>query len=193
MINTDMNTKVELINADNETIFYDFTDKNIYKLTVDPEMYSEKEDKYDSIILAVALITIPINKIYMDIANTFINIIVFAVISFFAFLFFTKYTRTLQIHREYIKSNIHNSVEIEYEENMIKNATKAANILMCMGLPALFISLIILILYFKFSILTLIIIFDSSFYLSYIFLIKTKIHKRYKAIKEMKKLYREKN
>ncbi|HFQ4897989.1 TPA: hypothetical protein ACHRTA_002170, partial [Streptococcus agalactiae] len=151
----------------------------------------ENIKKYSSIITFLVLILIPINNWYRTIANLKLNLILAIMFIVIALVVVNKLNNIVSKQKRNIDNISYEKMEFDKEKiaNIIVSAEELSNKLLFLLVISLFISLLLIMLYFKYSVLIFFPIALMLLILSRLLLENIDFFERKNAINEIKKQY----
>ncbi len=185
---------VELYNKDGMSYFYNFDDKNIYTIEISLQQYIDELKKDDDWFFTkygvlISLVIYYFTRQYMEFSNTIIDIIVLFIASLVATFYFLKINKETKKNTDYINSKKSQFVKVEHNQEIFKEAvrvTKGAFIMLIISLISATVSLFF---YFKYSVFVLVFVIVFGYPLSLYLILHANFYNKFKAIKEMKKLF----
>ncbi|HGI2266628.1 TPA: hypothetical protein ACJRYP_000696 [Streptococcus agalactiae] len=178
----------EIYHDGNQGYYYNFDTKIFYIKSFETPNYQKENleniKKYSSIITFLVLILIPINNWYRTIANLKLNLILAIMFIVIALVVVNKLNNIVSKQKRNIDNISYEKMEFDKEKiaNIIVSAEELSNKL-------LFISLLLIMLYFKYSVLIFFPIALMLLILSRLLLENIDFFERKNAINEIKKQY----
>ncbi|HFU6788677.1 TPA: hypothetical protein ACGOAD_000514 [Streptococcus agalactiae] len=185
----------EIYHDGNQGYYYNFDTKIFYIKSFETPNYQkenlEKIKKYSSIITFLVLILIPINNWYRTIANLKLNLILAIMFIVIALVVVNKLNNIVSKQKRNIDNISYEKMEFDKEKiaNIIVSAEELSNKLLFLLVISLFISLLLIMLYFKYSVLIFFPIALMLLILSRLLLENIDFFERKNAINEIKKQY----
>ncbi|HEO4974557.1 TPA: hypothetical protein ACJR7Q_000091 [Streptococcus agalactiae] len=184
----------EIYHDGNQGYYYNFDTKIFYIKSFETPNYQKENleniKKYSSIITFLVLILIPINNWYRTIANLKLNLILAIMFIVIALVVVNKLNNIVSKQKRNIDNISYEKMEFDKEKiaNIIVSAEELSNKLLFLLVISLFISLLLM-LYFKYSVLIFFPIALMLLILSRLLLENIDFFERKNAINEIKKQY----
>ncbi|HGI1815576.1 TPA: hypothetical protein ACJSSF_000444 [Streptococcus agalactiae] len=188
----------EIYHDGNQGYYYNFDTKIFYIKSFETPNYQKENlenleniKKYSSIITFLVLILIPINNWYRTIANLKLNLILAIMFIVIALVVVNKLNNIVSKQKRNIDNISYEKMEFDKEKiaNIIVSAEELSNKLLFLLVISLFISLLLIMLYFKYSVLIFFPIALMLLILSRLLLENIDFFERKNAINEIKKQY----
>ncbi len=182
---------IDLYTYNNISYFYSFETKEIYSLkSEDYNNYKDLSSRNNIYLIGYSLVVASITRWYMGVSTLFLNLFFFSISIAFSSPTFIKYNNVLKKHIQNLLSESESFIKIEYNNCILDQTIKTFLQLLSLIIFLIMITIVSAYVFFKYSILVMLLSFNFGLFLSVMLLINLKIDKRYRAIKEIKEIYK---